>query len=67
MKIFDDTPEKVDYYEEAVEYVEENEVYSFGVLVYGETEALLEFFADISSNLRELTIDKVLPSRPFIH
>ncbi|NBG87722.1 anti sigma factor C-terminal domain-containing protein [Isachenkonia alkalipeptolytica] len=67
VKIFDAGPEKTDYYEEAVEYIEENGVHSFGVLVYGEAEDLLDYFDGTSSNVKSLTIDQVLPSRPFIY
>lgn len=58
-------PEKSDYYKSALDYVEEHGVMAFGVVVYGNAQALREFIENES--ISTLEVDQILASRRYIN
>jgi hypothetical protein len=55
---------KVDYYKNALNYVEKNGLNIYGMLVYGEARELLEFISN--EKIKNIEINSVLPSK-YIH
>jgi len=52
---------KIEYYENALNYVENNGINIYGVLVYGEARELLEFISN--EKIKTVDINNVLPSK----
>lgn len=65
VRTLDANPLKIDYYKEALDYVETNGVHSFGVLVHGNADRIIEFIDN--ENISNVTIKQVLPAKPFIN
>ena len=61
VRTLDYNPLKVDYYRNALNYVEKNGVNTYGALVYGEAGALLEFINN--EKAKTIEINSVLPSK----
>lgn len=57
-------PNKVEYYKDALEYIDENGINIFGALVYGEARDLLPFINE--HGIISIEIERVIPSKPFI-
>ncbi|WP_350344620.1 anti sigma factor C-terminal domain-containing protein [Proteinivorax tanatarense] len=55
----------MEYYQQALDYVDENGMNVFGVLVHGEVEDILELVED--TDLISLKIDQVLPLSPHLY
>ena len=58
-------PEKSDYYQSALSYVEEKGVNVFGVLVYADSKDLIELVEN--EDIKTVELDSVLASRRYIH
>ncbi len=65
VRTLDANPLKTDYYKDSLEYVETNGVHSFGVLVHGNADRMIEFINN--ENIANVTIKQVLPAKPFIN
>jgi hypothetical protein len=65
IEIFDYNPYKVDFYEESLEYIEQEGIYTYGVVVYGTAEEFSEAVEDLP--YESLYIDEVLPAKPNIY
>ena len=63
--IFDYNIYKLDFYEEAFSYIEENGVNTYGLLVYGNPKNILEFMEEIE--YESIYINQVLPTKPNIY
>jgi hypothetical protein len=61
VKALDYNKPKVDYYKNALSYVENNGINIYGVLVYGEAKELLEFISN--EKIKTVDINNVLPSK----
>jgi hypothetical protein len=61
VKALDYNSAKVDYYKNALNYVEKNGINIYGVLVYGETKDLLELISN--EKIKTIEINGVLPSK----
>ena len=57
-------PFKSDYYQSALEYVEENGINVFGVLVYADAMDFIEFVEN--ENVNTVELDRVLASRRYV-
>lgn len=55
---------KYEYYKAALNYIEENGIKTFGVLVYADAEDLIKFVEN--NPVKTLVIHKVLASKPYI-
>ncbi|GEK91656.1 anti sigma factor C-terminal domain-containing protein [Alkalibacterium kapii] len=62
VEIFDHNAEKTEFYTDALNYVEDNGVETYGVLVYGTAEAFSESIEEIPYD--RLVIDEVDSSKP---
>ena len=65
VKSLEGNPYKSSYYQSALEYVEENGVNTFGVLIYADAKDFIEFVE--SENTRSVELDRVLASRRYIN
>lgn len=65
VEIFDYNSYKVDFYDDALEYIDEHGVKTYGVLVFGTAEEFLEHMDEIPYDT--LYINEVLPTRPNIY
>jgi hypothetical protein len=65
IEIFDSHPGKIEFYKDALNYINEEGVETYGVLVYGTAANFLETIDDISYDT--LYINNVLPAKPFIY
>lgn len=63
--IFDYNNYKIDFYEDALAYIDEHGVKTYGVLVYGTAKDLSEHINEIPYD--SLYINKVLPAKPNIY
>ena len=61
VKALDYNGAKVDYYKNALNYVEKNGINIYGVLVYSETKELLEFISN--EKIDTIQVNSVLPSK----
>jgi len=62
---FEHSTVKSKFYKSALEYVEENGVNTFGVMVFAEPKDLIEFVENES--VKAIQVDEVLASKRFIH
>lgn len=65
VSLFDYNKYKTDFYEEALEYINEQGAMTYGVMVYGTVEDLVECLEDISYT--SIYINEVLPTKPNIY
>ena len=65
VEIFDYNYFKIDFYEDALAYIDEHGVKTYGVLVFGTAEEFLENIDNIPYN--SLHINEVLPTKPNIY
>jgi len=65
VEIFDYNSYKIDFYDDALEYIDEYGVETYGVLVFGTAEEFLEHIDEIPYDT--LHINKILPTRPNIY
>lgn len=65
VEIFDFNPAKIDFYNHSLDYIEENGVETYGVLVYGAAEDFLENIDELPYDT--LYINDVLPTAPNIY
>jgi len=65
IEIFDYNPYKADFYQQALDYIETEGIYTYGVVVYGTAEDLSE--AAETLPYRSLYIDDVLSASPNIY
>lgn len=65
VETFDYYPEKTEFYADSLDYIEENGVETYGVLVYGTAEAFSESIEDLPYD--RLVIDEVDSSKPSIN
>ena len=65
IKMFDYNRFKIDFYKNAIKYVDENGIKSYGVLVYGTAENLIKYIEKIDYDT--IYINKVLPIKPDIY
>lgn len=65
VKIFENGNRKIEFYQDALDYINEHGVKTYGVLVYGKVEAFLENIDKIPYS--SLYINKVLPVKPNIY
>lgn len=56
---------KTDYYQESLDYVEENGVKTYGVLVYANAEDLMEVIENEA--IRTIELDRAMASKRYIH
>ncbi|WP_353892439.1 anti sigma factor C-terminal domain-containing protein [Proteinivorax hydrogeniformans] len=62
VEVLETYPDKVEYYQQALDYIDENGMNVFGVLVHGEVEDILELVEE--NDLISLQIDQALPLSP---
>lgn len=65
IKMFDYNVYKIDFYEETLEYIQENGVKTYGALVYGRTSDFLELIDEIP--YESIYINEALPIKPNIY
>lgn len=65
VEIFDFNSYKVEFYEEALNYIEQEGIHTYGVVVYGTVEDYSEAINDLP--YESLYIDDVLPTNPNIY
>lgn len=65
IELFDSYPNKVNFYKDALNYLDEEGIETYGVLVYGTAADLLESVEDLP--YETLYIDEVLAAKPFIY
>lgn len=65
VKVLDENNNKMEYYKDTLNYVENNGVNTYGVLVCGEARDLLEFINN--EKVKTIEIDNVSPSKKYIH
>lgn len=65
INLFDSYPNKAHFYKDALNYINEEGMETYGVLVYGTVEEFLEAIDDISYDA--LYMNDVLPAKPFIY
>lgn len=65
IEIFDANPQKIDFYKDSLDYVNENGVETYGGLVYGTAEEFLEALDEIPYDT--LHINDVSPTAPNIY
>ncbi len=65
VKVLEQNNNKMEYYKDTLNYVENNGVNTYGVLVFGEARDLLKFINN--EKVKTLEIDNVLPSKKYIH
>ena len=65
VKVLDENNNKMEYYKDTLNYVENNGVNTYGVLVCGEARDLLEFINN--EKVKIIEIDNVSPSKKYIH
>ncbi|MDR5659974.1 anti sigma factor C-terminal domain-containing protein [Serpentinicella sp. ANB-PHB4] len=53
------------YYQDALEYVEENGVNAFGVLIHAEAQDLIDFVN--TEDIKTLELERVLASKPYVN
>lgn len=63
--IFDYNRFKIDFYDDALAYIDENGIKTYGVLVYGTAEEFLDHIGEIPYDT--LYINEVLPTKPNIY
>lgn len=65
VEIFDYNDYKIDFYDDALAYIDEHGVKTYGVLVFGTAEELLKHIDEIPYD--SLYVNKVLPAKPNIY
>lgn len=61
VKAFDFNPNQTDFYKDSLEYIDENGIKTYGLLVYGEAENIYNFIQ--SENIKSINIDNVKVSK----
>ncbi len=62
IELFDYNPYKLDFYQDALEYIEGEGIYTYGVVVYGTAEDFSEAMDDLP--YESIYIDEVLSAKP---
>lgn len=65
VKVLDQNNNKMEYYKDTLNYVENNGVNTYGALVFGEARDLLEFINN--EKVKTIQIDNVSPSKKYIY